>query len=320
MIAPYIQSPAGTGFTHPVPLHRHGCLSEVASQGIKQRRMREGRRLPWRDTHVIDQTMRTAFANAATAISDANSKSDRGCHRLNAMLTVNAETCAAGGETPQDVLRRIMHLLRNFYRSFPQRFAGVWRYEVGTARYGGRHYHIAFHIPRGMRDRLLKAVQRWLDEPIDKGRSSQSFRRSKWQVVGIRSGWHLRRIYCIDGALDYMAKVPKDAAGEAVSRAERLQAGTNRVREFETFGVSKTKPTNEDRLECPKQPIPATSQDVSRRAIRYGARDPRTDARRCFRMAPRFGMRVSNILNGTRPIPFSSARRLAMGSRSIFRR
>jgi len=86
-----------------------------------------------------------------------------------------------------------------------------------------------------MRVRLLDALQRWLDEPLDVRRSSRSFRHSKWQAWGVYGRWHLRRIYQLDGALDYIAKVPKDANGEPLSRGQRL--GRARVREFATFGI-----------------------------------------------------------------------------------
>lgn len=248
MIAPDTQSPVGPNSTHHVPLRITGCLSEVASRGIERQRIREGRKRPWHDTHVVDPTMRGVFAKAAKAIADANFQIDRGCNRLNVMLTLNAEHLARGEETPQAVLRRIMKHLRNLYRSSPKVFTGVWRHEFGTDRYGGWHYHIVFHLPRGMRDRLLKALQKWLDEPLDEQRLSPSFRHPKWQAKGVRSGWHLRRIYSIDGLLDYIAKVPKDAAGKAVSRAVRLQSGTKRVREYDTFGLSKTDTKHKDQL------------------------------------------------------------------------
>jgi hypothetical protein len=132
--------------------------------------------------------MRSTFAKAATAIATTNYAYDRGCNRLNVLLTINAGRIACDGDTPQTVLRWTMKHLRNFFRLLPQDFAGVWRYEVGTSRYGGLHYHVAFHLPRGIRGRLLEALQRWFDELIDEARSSKSFKRPKWQVVGVRNG------------------------------------------------------------------------------------------------------------------------------------
>ena len=172
---------------------------------------------------------------AAVSVMEANYPLHRGCNRLNVLLTINAEHLARRGETPQAVLRRVMKLLMNLYRNVPQKFAGVWRCEFGTDRYGGHHYHIAFHAPYGMRERLLDALQRWFDEPLDESRSSRSFRYYKWQAWGVYGRWHLRRIYQLDGALDYIAKVPKDANGEPLSRVQRL--GGARVREFAAFGI-----------------------------------------------------------------------------------
>jgi len=190
---------------------------------------------------MVDAAMRLAFEMAAVAVMEANYSLDRGCNRLNVLLTINAEYLARNGESAQDVLRRIMQLCRKLYRNIPQNFAGVWRCEFGTDRYGGHHYHIAFHAPRGMRARLLDALQRWLGEPLDVRRSSRSFRHPTWQVWGVRRGWHLRRIYQLDGALDYIAKVPKDANGEPLSRGQRL--GRVRAREFTAFGIlSKNRP------------------------------------------------------------------------------
>lgn len=183
--------------------------------------------------------MRAVFSKAASAVVEMHAPLHRGCNRINVMLTLNAGYLARDGETAQAVFRRVMKLLDNLYRSVPQTFAGVRRYEVGTDRYGGRHYHIAFHMPRGMRDRLIEALQGWLDEPLDGRRSSLSPGCPKWQAFGTRSGWHLRRIYDLDGALDYMAKVPKGPTGDLESRAVRLRGETGRVREYATFGISK---------------------------------------------------------------------------------
>ncbi len=190
--------------------------------------------LSWRDNHVVDAAMRAVFATTAKSVMEANYLLHRGCNRINVMLTINAGPMARDGETAQAVLRRVMKLCVNLYRNVPQTFAGVWRYEIGTDRYGGCHYHIAFHAPRGMRDRLLDALQGWFDEPLDLKRSSRSFRNPKWKAYGIRGGWQLCRIYELDGALDYIAKVLTDGNGEPLSRAERL--GNARVREYATFG------------------------------------------------------------------------------------
>lgn len=192
------------------------------------------RRLSWRENHVVDEAIRGVFATTAKSVMEANYLLNRGCNRINVMLTINAAHLARDGETAQAVLRRVMKQCVNLYRNVPQTFAGVWRYEVGTDRYGGCHYHIAFHAPRGMRDHLLDALQGWFDEPLDPKRSSRSSRNTRWKAYGIRGGWQLCRIYELGGALDYIAKVRTDGNGEPLSRAARL--GKARVREFATFG------------------------------------------------------------------------------------
>lgn len=180
--------------------------------------------------------MRGTFAETATAISNANYLLNKNSHRINTLLTLNADQLARMGETPQAFLRRMTANLRNLYRDRPHAFAGVWRFEIGTVRYGGRHYHLAYHSPRGLRDKILDALQRWHDEPLDARLSSKSFRHAKWHVVGVRRGWELRRIHALDGALDYLAKVPLDADGTPVPRDTRLAGAGCRVREFGTFG------------------------------------------------------------------------------------
>ena len=235
MAAPFTRTRTKPDVSHSVSPPASRLLSEVASQGINHRRSQSKRKRPWRDTHVVDAAMRLTFSMAAVAVMEANYSLHRGCNRLNVLLTINAEYLARDGESAQDVLQRIMQLCRKLYRNIPQKFAGVWRCEFGTDRYGGHHYHIAFHAPYGMRERLLDALQRWLDEPLDVERSSRSFRYSKWQAWGVYGRWHLRRIYQLDGALDYIAKVPKDASGEPLARGKRL--GGARVREFGGFGI-----------------------------------------------------------------------------------
>jgi len=130
-----------------------------------------------------------------------------------------------------------MRNMRNLFRNLVHRFAGFWRLEIGQSRYGGWHYHIVFHAPRGMRCELIKALPNWTNEPLDPVSSSQKFNRSQWEVVGVNKGWHLKRVYNVSGVLDYLAKVRIGSDGEPLNREERLVLATQRVREFDKFGV-----------------------------------------------------------------------------------
>lgn len=314
MVTQFTQSPAGLDVARVVPLPERGCLSEVASQGINRQRKHGIRSRPWREDHVVDQAMRDTFAEAVSAIASANCVLDRGVFRVNVLLTLNAEDLARKGETPQAFHRWITKQLRNLYRKKPHTFAGVWRYEFGTFRYGKRHYHIAFHLPRGMRKRLLKALQKWFDEPLDADRSLQSFNHPKWQVRSVNNGWHLRRIYDLESMLDYMAKVPKGPTGEGVSRDERLKGDAKKVREYGTFGHKPKRPVDEGKSsnqqvrskQCRKKKTAETQAGVSPPETGYGARGRRMAVRPSIPALMSYGRLVSDISSGTTPIRFSS--------------
>ena len=231
------KSRAGPDVSPIAPAPAPPLLSEVASRGIKRGARHCARRQSWRATHAVDARMRDAFRAAAQAIETMNYALNRSSYRMNVMVTLNADALVREGETAQVFFQRIMKALGNLFRGCRHTYAGVWRFEIGTARYGGRHYHVAFHAPRGMRDRVLAALQRWFDEPLDEARSHADFRRSKWRVVGVRGGWQVARVYTLEDALDYLAKTPLDAQRRPVSREARLTGAQGRVREYGVFGL-----------------------------------------------------------------------------------
>lgn len=181
--------------------------------------------------------MRVAFELAALQIEEINHALNSNSFKVNAMLTLNTGALARVDETPQQTLRRMMQNMRNLFRGRAHRFAGFWRFEIGSQRYGGPHHHIVFHSPRGMRCELMEALPGWTDEPLDVLRSSQFFNRSQWRVNSLRNAWQLERVYDVPGVLDYLAKLRIGPDGAPITRVERLAKAMVRAREYGTFGT-----------------------------------------------------------------------------------
>ena len=176
------QAQVARGVPPPVVDPLTPSLSERASQHLRDRQ--PIRRESWKETHLVDASMRAVYASAALRVEDANRSLNGNSYKVNAVLTINVGALARQGETPQQVLRRLTRNMRNLFRGLAHRFAGFWRLEIGSPRYGGWHYHLVFHAPRGMRAALMNALPIWTGEPLDVSRSSKSFSKSKWRVYG----------------------------------------------------------------------------------------------------------------------------------------
>lgn len=231
------QALAARGFPPHVVDPLTPSLSERASQHLRGRKPLRGG--SWRSTHVIEASIRDKFDLVAFLVETANLALNGNSYKLNVMLTLNIEQFIRQGETPQRALRRFLQYLRNLFRSLPHRFSGFWRLEIGSSRYGGWHYHIVFHAPRGMRATLIEALPIWTDETLDVSRSSQSFNKTQWRLYGSERGWQLERIYDVPGLIDYLAKAPLGRDGKPLTRSLRLGKAKGRVREYGLFGVSK---------------------------------------------------------------------------------
>ena len=181
--------------------------------------------------------MLATFVFVACHVEQENRYLNGNSYKLNAMLTINILDLLLEDETPQQALSRFMQHMRNLFRDLPHRFSGFWRLEFGTLRYGGWHYHIVFHLPRGMREILLNALPDWTGKKIDALISSQHFRGSKWQVKSEGGSWQLKRVYDVLGIVEYLAKIPIDPDGRPLTRKERLIEAKDRVREYAKFGV-----------------------------------------------------------------------------------
>ena len=221
-----------------------GAQSDVLTR-TRTRPFRGYRRTPrpasdWREAHAIDDDILRAARQAADAVAERFRRHHRRSHKLNVMLTVNLDDIAARLHcSPEKAFGLVMQLLRNLFRNRQHRFAGFWRREIGTRRYGGNHCHILFHAPRGMGQRLVQALGRLTRDPARPIQQSGSRRVRRLATRGTGGSWHLRRITNLHGLLAYVSKTPLKSDGTGMTRDERMRGCGGRFKEFRTFGLNR---------------------------------------------------------------------------------
>lgn len=204
---------------------------EVATGGRSKRRN-------WRERHLIDEDMRARFSDAAGRVEVRNAILHRGSYRLNAMLTLNIGMAVDHMNMPAKAIQaRMFQNLRNIFRGRSHCFAGLWRRETFGGAAMGEHLHVLTHLPRGMRARLVDRLPVWTCDPLDTRRTSKRFDRRCWHAVGTLKTWHLCRVHSVDGALDYLSKIPLGVDDTPVSRQHRLGPGHHGAHEFGVFGL-----------------------------------------------------------------------------------